>query len=677
MHLFDNYIQPLLSWFYIHPNWALVITFFIAFTESLAIIGSIIPGSVTMTAIGILAGSGVMRIDLTLLAAILGAFVGDSASYLLGYIFSDRLVQIWPFSRYPKWLSFGKDYFARHGGKSVLVGRFVGPLRSIIPVIAGMMHMNHWRFFVANILSAIGWSILYVVPGILIGTASSELSPETATRLFLLVLLLLVALWMLSMVLKWLLMQANRLLRLSLHDFWAWSSKHPYLAKLFKLLTPAGETHYYQTVSLVILFVLSSLFFLLTLALVIQNDWLATIQHPIHLFLQSLRTTFFDIFFISAEQLTSSLALSSLSLTVMLITIYYRDWRSLVYWLGLNFSCIILLLLMQKIIAYPRPQGIFDIKSSSSFPIINLSLGSALFSALIFYSNTYCKKHFNLIKLILSLALLFAGFAPIYLGDHWLVDSVGAYLFGFSFSLLFWLFYRRYPSEKGYPAFIPLIILAILLIASAFSCFLNLNKSLRSHQPYFAQYVFTDERWWNQQNPLLPTYYTNRIGQAINLFNVQYAGSLENFIKSLVEFGWQKRNESLSNRIVMRIRGESALESPLMAPLYLNRKPVLIMTYQASQQHSLQILRIWRSNYHLKHFRQPIWLGSVYAYISPATTLNKVGKMPPSILYLSKALPTFSQRTVPLPPIKTKFPQGPTESILLLVREEPTKAIQE
>src|SRR5262245_55948100 len=142
MHLFTDYIEPLTIWLYAHPRWALLITFLVALTESLAIIGSIIPGSVTMTAIGILAGAGVMRIDLTFLAAILGAIAGDSSSYLLGYAFRDQLITIWPFSRYPNWLLYGKEYFARHGGKSILVGRFIGPLRSIIPLIAGMMHMS-------------------------------------------------------------------------------------------------------------------------------------------------------------------------------------------------------------------------------------------------------------------------------------------------------------------------------------------------------------------------------------------------------------------------------------------------------------------------------------------------------------------------------------------------------
>src|SRR5476651_1969907 len=132
MHLFTDYIEPVVHWLQVHPHSALFFAFLVSFAESLVIVGSLVPGSVTMTAIGILAGSGVMRIDLTFCAAILGAIAGDSASYALGHTFSDRLTHIWPFNRYPKLLNYGKEFFARHGGKSVLIGRFFGPLRSII-----------------------------------------------------------------------------------------------------------------------------------------------------------------------------------------------------------------------------------------------------------------------------------------------------------------------------------------------------------------------------------------------------------------------------------------------------------------------------------------------------------------------------------------------------------------
>lgn len=212
MHLFTDYIEPLTAWLNTNPNWAFLITFLVSCSESLAIIGSLIPGSVTMTAIGILAGSGVLNIGWTFFAAVAGAIAGDTISYALGFKFSDQLVNMWPFRRYPHWLSYGKDYFTRHGGKSVLIGRFFGPLRSVIPVIAGMMRMNQWHFLLVNVLSAIGWSILYVVPGIFIGAASYELSAEHARYLFITVLIILALIWIITQTIKSACSKRNRIM---------------------------------------------------------------------------------------------------------------------------------------------------------------------------------------------------------------------------------------------------------------------------------------------------------------------------------------------------------------------------------------------------------------------------------------------------------------------------------
>ncbi|CEK10678.1 VTT domain-containing protein [Legionella hackeliae] len=676
MHFFSEYIQPLTIWLYAHPHWALLITFLISFAESLAIIGSIIPGSVTMTAIGILAGSGVMRIDLTLLAATLGAIAGDSASYLLGYTFSDRLVNFWPFSRYPNWLRLGKEYFSRHGGKSVLIGRFVGPLRSIIPVIAGMMGMSQWRFFIANTLSAIGWAILYVFPGILIGAASSELSHESATRLFLLVLLLLAGIWLLSVGLKWLFIRLNHLLRVSLHGLWSWSRNHPHLARLFKLLTPADELDYYPTASLVVLFSLGTLFFCILTGLVIHEVLIVDINQSIYLFLQSLRTHAFDAFFIIVSQIINPFTLSILVLVVSVIAIYFRDWRSLIYWLSLGISCTIILLILHGLIANLRPQGLLEVKDSYSYPLIELTFATAFFSAFMFFINTYGRTLINrFVKITLSVGLFLSGFAALYLGDNWITDILGAYLCGFSLCLLHWLFYRRYKSNIACTTYGPLKILLLLVVVAGVSAGYNYRQMIRDHQPYLAQYVFTDELWWEQSKPILPVYRTNRIGNYVSVFNIQYVGSLANLEHALTNFGWKKVNDSLFNSLLTRISGQaSAQDLPLMAQLYLNRRPVLMMIYQPKDGNPVQILRVWRSNYHLQHFRQPIWLGSVHPrkLLKPHElnkSIPKQGNRPASLFYISSALPEFLQRQTPLP-IQLKLPVQ-VEPNLLLIKESP------
>lgn len=680
MHLFTDYIQPLTVWLHDHPNSALLITFIISLTESLAIIGSIIPGSVTMTAVGILAGSGIMRIDLTLLAAVLGAVAGDGASYMLGYIFSERLTSIWPFSYYPSLLNYGKDYFARHGGKSVLIGRFVGPLRSIIPVIAGMMHMSHLRFYVANIISAIAWALLYVMPGVLIGTASSELAPESATRLFIIILFLLAGVWLVSAGLKWLLIRINRILRLKLHNFWLWSLQNPYLSHIAKALTPREESNHYPTAGLFILFVFSFLLFCLISVLISYYPWIVGMNQTIHLLLQSLRTYSFDVFFIIVSQIGSPFALLSLTISVVFITSYYKDWRSLSYWLSLNLFCTLALILIHWLIDSPRPQEPLGFETFDSFPITELTFATALFISLSLYINTYSQIRFkHVLKIVMVCSLFILGFTPLYLGDYWFTDMLAAFLGGLGLSLIHWLLYRRYNPSKSYHPYTLLVLLSLFLMASVFSGLRTYRTSIRAHQPYFAQYVFTEELWWNQTKPLLPIYQTNRIGRPISLFNLQYAGSLARLEKALTNYGWQKQNDSFINSILTHVTGHSASSKlPLMAQLYLNMKPVLVMTYELGGNKPMQVLRFWRSNYHLKDFKQPIWIGSLHPRISTAQKNRLTYQNLQSIIYLSPALSPifFKQRQVNFPAsVAEKALPIPTEPILLLLKETPKKGL--
>lgn len=671
MHVFADYIQPITDWLQTHPHWALFFSFVISFAESLAIVGSIVPGSITMTAIGILAGSGVMRIDLTLLAATLGAVAGDGLSYFIGYVFSDRMCTLWPFSRYPTWLEYGKDFFARHGGKSVLLGRFVGPLRSIIPVIAGMLHMSHWRFFVANLLSAIGWACLYVLPGVAIGAASAELSPESATRLFLFVLIVLAGIWLLSTAIKRLAVVINQRMRVVLHRLWSQMRHARGLSSLTRFLTPADESNHYQTALINFGFLLCLSAFAGLTWYVLHSDG-SLVNQPVWLFLQSLRTTAFDAFFIIVGELISYLPLCLVFLVVLLLALFHKDWRSAAYWLSLNLSVTLVLLLTHWFISMPPPDGLLETQTENSFPAIQLTLATAQFFAILFFLDvgTHC-PYKRVLKASLAGLLLIGGLSPLYLGDCWLTDVFGAYLLGLGLGLLHLLLYRRrLPVPVKSCLF--LWLLPILLLAGGLtSLYFTFQQSTYAHRPYQAQYLFTQSVWWHQNNPILPVYRSDRIGRRIGLFNIQYSGNLAHFEKALTAYGWSKQKVTLFHSLLTRIGGQhNALDTPLMAPLYLNRKPALTMIYHTRDGEPLQIVRIWRSNYHIKNIKDPIWLGSVNTYFlaTDKQTANQKNSHPP-LYYISQALEGFEKRTVALklPPLaKSVYHYEP---VLLLVKE--------
>ena len=667
-----DYLQPLTEWLFDHPHSALLITFFISFAESLAIIGSIIPGSLTMTAVGILAGSGVMRIDLTLIVATLGAIAGDGASYLLGYTFSDRLMYLWPFRRYPHWLAYGQEYFAKHGGKSVLIGRFFGPLRSIIPVVAGMMRMNRWHFLLANSASAIGWAILYILPGILIGTASNELSAESATRLFVTVLLLLAAIWLITCSLQWVVSHANLWLRRNLHRIWIKLGNSTLFGKVVHLLTPKNEKNNYSTAVVTLLCILSLITTLMLFLFVFQGRWVSHPNSAVYYFLQSLRTHSFDVFFLLVTIAIGPLPLFTFFLCIAGYALYSRDWRLLKYWISLSFVCSLLVYLSTNAIPSQILPTVLKYQITRPFPDPRLTFATTMFGFLSFLLKAYYQTAMALtLRIILLTLLLLASVGALYLGDNWFSAVLGALLLGFTISLLHWLLYRRQKKICVHTLW-PIVLSCLLLfVAALLSSAILFKKQIHRYYPHHEQFVLTENAWWNQQKPFLPVYSTNRIGQPIGIFNIQYAGSLTTLKQSLKTFGWKQQSNSFLHTLLMRAGGHRfAKEQPWMSPLYSNKKAHLILTYTDS--HYFYIVRFWRSNYHLSEGLQPIWIGSIYSYPQINTDAAKHQSIPwysPS-MPLIKALKCYDTHTITLPhkpsqPLSRRFPP-----VLLIIREE-------
>ncbi|MFM1891393.1 MAG: hypothetical protein RLZ44_470, partial [Pseudomonadota bacterium] len=119
---------------------------------------------------------------------------GDGLSYWLGRRYRAGLRDMWPFRLFPRTLEDGERFFLKYGGISVVLGRFFGPGRAAVPLIAGMLDMQPRAFLAANVGSALLWAPAYLLPGVVLG-ASLELASEVALRLVILLLLLLAIAW--------------------------------------------------------------------------------------------------------------------------------------------------------------------------------------------------------------------------------------------------------------------------------------------------------------------------------------------------------------------------------------------------------------------------------------------------------------------------------------------------
>ena len=167
----DAYLDTIHLWLeyntgYLGPTIAVV-----ACLESLLVVGMVVPGVAMLFALAAIAGAASVSIYWVIFWGFLGAVIGDGISYLVGVHWHHRVRNWWPFRHHPIWLARGETFFHRHGVSSVVIGRFFGPVRPVIPAVAGMMGMAPTVFYTVNILSATVWSPVYLVPGYLTGAA--------------------------------------------------------------------------------------------------------------------------------------------------------------------------------------------------------------------------------------------------------------------------------------------------------------------------------------------------------------------------------------------------------------------------------------------------------------------------------------------------------------------------
>ena len=124
------FFQSMTTWLAANPALAVGIVFLLAASESLVIIGALIPGTAVLLALSAAVGLGQLPFWPILIGAIAGAIAGDGLSYWLGHRYRDDIVRVWPLSRHPGVLDKGRAFFARHGGKSVLIARFTPARRA-------------------------------------------------------------------------------------------------------------------------------------------------------------------------------------------------------------------------------------------------------------------------------------------------------------------------------------------------------------------------------------------------------------------------------------------------------------------------------------------------------------------------------------------------------------------
>lgn len=608
-------LKPFIDWLYLHPGLAGLTVFIISCAESLAIIGLFIPGSIVMPAIGSLVGAGVLPGPLVLIAAILGAIVGDGLSYWLGYRFHEQIRGYWPFNRFPRVIKSGEQFFLKHGGLSVFIGRFVGPVRPIIPVVAGMMSMSPSRFLLANVLSAIAWAIVYMAPGFFLGAISEQLAPHTAARL--LVILALFTLWV--CLLWWITKRVWRWgvgkLQRWTHKGWSSMSQPASRFHGFQqaLVFPNHPSNHKPLLLLVVIFAATVAF--VTLAIAVQaTNWLSKINVPIYYLLRSFELPFVDHFMAFLQGFGSLTTFLLVMVAVSCWLVRRHRWRALFCWWANFLSCWGVIACIKMLLAIPRPANSLLNFTTWSFPSLHGGLMMALVMGLIMLLLPHIhRRKWSKVILLGSFFGFIAGLPQLYFGFNWFSDELGGMLVAIGVGASWFILYSRSDSKAHLPPR-PLLLWALLSFVMAGSVVAKMGSEqfLKDLKIQAIKVPFAMQDWW--QGKPLPISLTrnNAFGDVSELLTIQYVGHLLNLEKALLAQGWTIVPKPSLPVILNRIGAKNRLaQLPLIPDLYQARKPLLIMTKTLHQPERVLVLRVWATTVVMMPMGQALWLGTV------------------------------------------------------------------
>ena len=594
-----SFLQVFLDWISQHSFWSGLIIFAIACSESLALVGLLVPGAVLMFALGTLITTGHLSFWPTVSWAVCGAIAGDGISYWLGYYYQDRLAKLWPLSHHPQLLTKGVDFFQRHGGKSVLFGRFFGPIRPIVPAIAGMYGMPLPRFFVINILSGIAWAPLYLLPGMAFGlslTVAGEVAGRLVVAILLLLVCILILLWLAKHIYHALLPRIDNMLFYIAN----WSRQHPLAGHIPDALIRPEHPEVRMLSLLALLLFLASSAFIAVTQLTGETSLLRQLDQLLQGKLELLHTPWFDWLMLNISTWTGTA-------NILLITLLASAWlfsqRNL-----LALWHLLAALLLTWLLAYGLPQIFTDV--DANLPSGPIMMMTAVFGFIAVVIAREISLRYHLLVYMLATGLIFlAGFARVYLQLESFSEILGGTTLGSSWVAILGIAYRRhvhqpYVKTRMLIFFGTLLCICLLLISPTFPK----EKLTRKIAPAVTMQL---AQWQQKDWQRLTTVRKDIRLQGNHPMNLQWAAELAGIQQQLEKLGWQVPVSAQSVQLLQWFNPKSDVRTlPLLPQVHKGQYDVLRMVNFDGP--APRFLRLWQTNITLIQSGKkiPLWIGS-------------------------------------------------------------------
>ena len=166
LHL-DKYLSAVIQQYGL---WTYAILFVVIFIETGFVVMPFLPGDSLLFAAGTFAALGAFKVGWLILILAAAAVIGDTVNYWVGHYVGPKVFNKEKARFFKKeHLDRTHAFYERHGGKTIIIARFVPIVRSFAPLVAGIGRMSYGRFIAYNVIGGVGWVVLLVGAGYFFG----------------------------------------------------------------------------------------------------------------------------------------------------------------------------------------------------------------------------------------------------------------------------------------------------------------------------------------------------------------------------------------------------------------------------------------------------------------------------------------------------------------------------
>ena len=644
-------LDTLIAWVGQHPIAAGVVIFLVAFCDAVVILGFLVPAIPLLFAIGAFIGLGTLDGPYAILCAALGAFCGDGLSYVLGRVQGDRLRRMWPFSRHPEWLPQGEVMFRRHGLKSILIARYVGAVRPLVPAIAGMLRMPARRYVPASLIASLSWGAVLLIPGWIFG-ASIDLFAAVAGRLAIVVGVLLALLALIGFIVyqayKVLAPRTSMFLSRVLH----WSVRHPVLGRFAEALIDPRRRESPSLLVMAILLIFGGWAFFTVLLMAAGNGDPTALDLHVHHLMFGLRTPLAD----QPMAVLASFGDWQVLLPAAAVALGWLCWRqrwiAAAHWIAAFVFGLTLVWALDAMVQVPRPPAVMAV-AGFDFPSAQVTMAMIVygfFAVLIARELPGRRRAWP--YAVAGVLVTTVAFARLYLGAHWLTDVLGGVFLGIVWIAVLGLAYRRRATRSFW-----MRPLAILFYASVAGFGLwhgtrGADDTLARFAPPQVRTPIATEQWWDGDWMRLPARRNEFITERAWPLNLQYAGDIDALRERLAAAGWQPGPQAnLETLLAILDKGATPETLPVLPASHNGHGDALLMSHPGPTPDTRLVLHLWFAPLALDADAMPVWQGTVaLLHFGQELSLFQVWRVqhdsPAGLDALEQALPALPRKRV-------------------------------